>query len=61
METAKLRAAGCSDEVLFTGEDAEVRAWCEATFGPGAEPDLVLRTPEDLDAYLGTDACEPSR
>jgi hypothetical protein len=62
--TAMLRALSgdaSGDEVLFIARDEnELRAWIGATFGPEAnETHAVLRTPEELDAYLSP--CAPSR
>ena len=51
---ARLRALGLDDEILFAGTRDEVKAYCEATFGPEDGP-RVLLTQEELDAFLGAD------
>jgi hypothetical protein len=61
--TATLQAQGSGDEVLFVARDeSALRAWIGATFGPEAnETHTVLRTADELDAYLGSESCAPSR
>ena len=51
------RPVAPKDEVLFAGTPDQVKAYSDTTFGPDEGPAVVLRTPEEIDAFLGSDAC----